>query len=165
MDESGVSAPPVRRFGLEARPHAEIAFHAGRLYTSTGAILEPTGQGASFFPQPAGREPNRVWVPLDSLGLIDPTVGRAYFLLENPEAPSTGVLGAVPFVPTAARVASAPARLVIFDQHRRVALAALDLPHVTSRVTRIVRWGADGLAFLTADRLILVRSAAIAGSP
>ena len=140
VDDAGITVAGTQpiTFTLFGAGH-QMRCDGARLYASSGEVIDVrTGARAGKYPG----------LNFDTLVCPDATVGRVFFL-----DLTTG--------PTP--------RLFIYDQTRFTLLAELALPSVPKPnpgpiVRRqLVRWGADGLAFLTADQLVLVRSPLISG--
>jgi hypothetical protein len=99
----------------------------GRLYTSNGQVHDPdTGAVLGTF---TGTNLNVM-----SAFVSDSNVKRIYYLT-------------APFVN---ETQTTTLTLQVFDEQTFTPVGTLDIPNVVGRPTRIVRWGANGLAFTTA---------------
>jgi DNA-binding beta-propeller fold protein YncE len=115
----------------------EFKFDRGLIYASTGRVINPqTGQRTGDF---ANVGSGAVIAP-------DSNTGRVYFLTGQSEIRT----------------------LRAFDQNTFVQLGALDLLNITTRfdtqVGSLVRWGSNGMAFRTSERVILVQTLLVPSS-
>ncbi|HWS87513.1 MAG TPA: Calx-beta domain-containing protein [Pyrinomonadaceae bacterium] len=113
-----------------------IKFDNGRLYVSSGQVLDPESGGLlGTFSAPNIQGANPF--------ATDSQKGRTYFLtapFSSPGSPTTFTLRA-------------------FDQQTFTPAGTLDIPGVLGSPTALVRWGANGLAFsTTAGELYLIQT-------
>jgi len=100
---------------------ADIEFDGGRIYTTTGLVIDPEARtvlGAFSLPLAFGNSVKP-----------DAALGRTYFLTQE------GSSGAW--------------SLRAFDQNSRQFLGSENIPGVTGTPSSLVRWGSKGLAFRT----------------
>jgi hypothetical protein len=135
VNEFGVSVEDFTRDWLGGDQY--FRYDSGFLYSSAGLVIDPeqkqvVGRFAGV-PDPvnffSGRNPTLV--------APDVAVGRVFFLVgDGPDR-----------------------RLLVYDQRTREFLGWVDIHGVTGTASRLLRWGADGLAFRTSgDQLFLIRT-------
>lgn len=133
VDASGVSVLDATQ-SLIAGFGVDIKFDGGRIYTTSGLIIDP--EARTLIGTFTGIE---FGYPVEP----DSSVGRTYFLIPP-------ILGGVPWTINA------------FNQNTFVPLAAIDIPGVSGSAGGLIRWGTNGLAFRTSgDQIFLVRTTLI----
>jgi len=149
----GLGGGTLRRFnvssaGVAAATNSSVAasgaiqFDDGRLYTSSGHVLDP--ETGTLFGTFTGTNLNN-----SSPFVSDSVVRRVYFLTSPFSSP--GSLTTV--------------TLRVFDQQTFVPLGTLDIPNVMGSPTRIVRWGSNGLAFCTnSGQLFIIQTTLVPSS-
>src|SRR5205823_2467659 len=143
VDGSGVALDDAINDLIAGWP-IDLKYDAGRVYTSTGRVIDPeAGEIVAHFPGipdavgPSGFVSGAVWVRPDA------GVGRVFFLLP----PNSSLL-----------------KLVAYDQRTYQPAGSLDIPGYLGAPDDLNRWGSDGLAFLTSggqNQLVLVRTSLV----
>ncbi|HZH29791.1 MAG TPA: Calx-beta domain-containing protein [Pyrinomonadaceae bacterium] len=145
LDASGVKATSMTRNVISGYNN-KIKFAGGRLYSTNGQVVDPEAEAR------VGRF-NRGGADM----LVDPTLGRAFFISSGSSSQGSAVLTA-------------------YDINTFLPLGSVTLPNVFGTPTGLVRWGTNGLAFcMLADsfnssnepnRVYLVQSALVSdGTP
>jgi hypothetical protein len=135
--EVGPSGVQVLEPGLspDAYLGQEMVFDAGRAYFNQGKVIDPESLAllGTYAPIPRGGY-------YDPLVLPDSEVGRVFFLGGDERE----------------------REIRAFEQQSFLLLGSLAVPGVPGRARRLLRWGADGLAFSTdQSRVVLVRTSLI----
>jgi hypothetical protein len=111
----------------------EIKFDGGRIYATSGQVVDPVAgtlvgtlslNGTASSPVP------------------DDKAGRVFFLTQSFEAPETATIQA-------------------FDPNTLAQTGSLDVPGISSSPSSLVRWGTNGLAFRTNGNQVFVLTANI----
>jgi hypothetical protein len=98
-----------------------IKFDGGRIYTTTGRVIDPEARtvlGTFLLPSASG-----------NLVKPDAALGRTYFLTQEGSSGTWSMRA--------------------FDQNSRQFLGSENIPDVTGTPSSLVRWGSKGLAFRT----------------
>ncbi|MDQ5837553.1 MAG: hypothetical protein M3379_12315, partial [Acidobacteriota bacterium] len=137
VDASGVTVTRVTG-GIVSSFGNNIEFDAGRVYFSTGRVIEP--ESATIL----GTFPN---IGFGNIVLPDSSVGRTFFIsgtdLSDQSFNSTVTIRA-------------------FDQRTFLPVGSATVAGVNGRVLSFIRWGANGLAFCTSGgQLFLVQTALV----
>ncbi len=131
VDASGVTRASTVQASL-----ASFKFAAGRLYTTTGQVADPSnGAIVGTYNDPGRAFATRV--------LPDPASKRTYFISDN------GVYNGS---------ANATATIRVFDQQTFLPVGSLNVNGLTGAVTGFVRWGERGLAFSAGGQLYLIET-------
>jgi hypothetical protein len=151
LDASGVKPVGVARSLISGFDNG-IEFAGGRLYASSGLVIDPeTSARVGTF--------NRAGTPFGATAVfVDPSLGRAFYL-------STGT-----------KSTGNSAVLTAYDINTFLSLGSVTLPDVYGTPAGLVRWGTNGLAFCMLsdsfnspgepNRVYLVQSALVSdGTP
>src|SRR5258706_5047439 len=119
-----------------------IRFDNGRLYTSSGQVLDP--ETGTLFGTFTGTNINN-----STTFTTDSALNRAFYLTA-PRFSGTQTL-----------------TLRVYDTQTFVPVGTLDIPNVVGAPTRIVRWGSNGLAFCTnSGQLFIIQTTLVSsGDP
>jgi len=130
VNSAGVSITSSSSFSLGNA----IRFDNGRVYGSTGQIVNPTGGTLVGTFSGVGSGPFTT----------DSTAGRAYFLTGSQSAQNYSLT------------------LRAFDLNTFLSVGSLTIPGVNGNVSSLVRWGSNGLAFRTdGGQLFLIQTGLI----
>ena len=151
LNASGVKPVGVAR-SLIAGFDNGIEFAGGRLYSSSGLVIDPEANAG------VGRF-NRAGAPFGTTAvLVDPTLGRAFYLSTGTKSSGTSAV------------------LTAYDINTFLPLGSVTLPDVYGTPAGLVRWGTNGLAFCMlsdnfnspdeSNRVYLIQSALVSdGKP
>jgi hypothetical protein len=137
VDASGVTRASTTQTSISA-----FKFAAGRIYTSTGQVIDPAN-GAVVG---AYNDPGRAF---STFVLPDPASKRTYFISDN------GLYNGSE---------NATATIRAFDQQTFLPVGSLNVSGLTGAVTAFVRWGARGLAFSAGGQLYLIETPLVPSS-
>lgn len=130
IDANGVSITSTKTFSSGSG----IRFDNGRVYGSTGQVINPTTGDLEGTFSGVGSGPFTT----------DSSVGRAYFITNSQQSTNYTVT------------------LRAFDLAKFLPLGTLDISGVNGAVSGLVRWGSNGLAFRTdGGQLFLIQTALI----
>lgn len=133
VDASGVTVLDVfdSFMGDLISGDVDIKFDGGRIYTTTGRVIDPearTGVGTFSLPTTVG-----------NLVKPDATIGRVFFLTEDGSSGTWSIRA--------------------FDPNTRQLLGSENVPGVTGDPGSLIRWGSKGLAFrTTGGQVFLIES-------